>query len=478
MSVEDLSGTQAVNPADVFERTLSLLDSSSNDSISGSSFPETGLMECLESLDGHGSEALGCTKVLLKLLRHQNMKQFPSILRSIIHSISVLNPDGRITAALFNDIVSDTDIEPSDVLHELEKNGYVQNNLLTPRFNPFSETFVFSLDKRFDTIREQVKEILLETPRHMPFAETLLSMLEDKSFASIKIDILKALSATGHPDAIPLLVESANGGDESAVRSLLLMGFNDLIELRRLLEDGITTDLWGNDLKEKVFQPVRHILPFFLDVLSSPDYSLREKHLVCYLYREMGIRRKEEVGLFVMKLPELMEDDADSCDVTRIVVSSGKDAVPHIKQAIVDNIDNEKAFIRYCLILGKLGSSAHDAAALLEELAETRSQYINHIRFALLNISPVRIELADSRTELGIVQEFTIASDHEMDDSALEEEEFDQNTSVYIDDNEKNSMALHESGEITDENEVIVEESIEFVEDETGKTFIVIEEDT
>jgi hypothetical protein len=285
------------------------------------------LQNRIEDMNNWDYRAVQIVPLLLKIIMNKRMRIFFDILKAIIVLLGNLKPDGFISEYAFSDIVKDTPFSKEEIFEELKKKGYIENHTLSPNFKPMDKHFHFDMNARFSDLKDDILEIILAIPKDTSTANALITLLKDQSLVSLYPDIIRSLTKIGHPVAIPVLLE-LQGNQKTARKALIEMSLRDIKELKQLLEQGVTKDVWGNDLREKVSVSIREILPLLLEALRSDEYSLKDKRLICFLFHEMGVNRLSDIELFVHVLPLLYEEQVENCYVTKVLLSCGKKTVP------------------------------------------------------------------------------------------------------------------------------------------------------
>jgi HEAT repeat protein len=321
------------------------------------------IVECRK----YGEHALPLVPHLLKVIKNEKSAKFPALIRVIVTLLGYLCPDGLITADLFKTITKSMHCNPDDIIRELEDRGYIINGTISPAFQPANNNFSFTISHVYDQFKREIKEILLKASKEISTTEALMDLLQNDALAEIHSDIIKALGNLGHPVAYPLLVEKAKTGNTVARDVVLSMCFRDINEFQYLIREGITKDLWGNDINEKVFLSIKQIIPLLFEALESESFPADNKKQLCFLFSKVGVKRAAELNVFVNILHELMEEEKEECFVTNILIKGGKQTVPYIIRYCKEGIDNPDVLNRFIFILGEIGEDAKDAVPFLEE---------------------------------------------------------------------------------------------------------------
>ncbi|MBN2534214.1 MAG: HEAT repeat domain-containing protein [Spirochaetales bacterium] len=378
---------------------------------------ELDLLNKIEDMNNWNYCAVQIVPLLLKIITNKRMRIYHNLLRAIISLLGNLKPDGFISEYAFRDIAEGTPFTKEQIFEELKRRGYVENHMLSPKFKPMDENFEFDIDPGFSDIKDSILEIMLSVPKDTSTAKVLITLLKDQTLENLYPDIIRALQELGHPVAIPVLLELVQKDQEAARKALVTMSLRDIGELKQLLEQGITEDVWGNELKEKVFVSVRELLPFLLEALTSGDYSVQEKRLICFLFHEMGVRQSSDLDLFVHVLPALYEESPENCYVTKVLLAGGGKIVSSICRIIENGSCEIVAVKRFLYILGETGPDAEEAVPLLKKLIETNNPLKEFIAEILKKIHPLEQEKQDPADSTGItieeVQKVNVDADPE-----------------------------------------------------------------
>jgi hypothetical protein len=349
---------------------------------------ELDLLNKIENMNTWKYKAIQVVPLLLQIIMDNRMHRFIHMIKAIIVLLGNLRPDGCISEYAFSDIVAGTPFTKEEIFTDLENRGYIDHHTLTPKFKPMDENFHFDIDPRFSELKKSILEILLSVPKDTTTAYALITLLKDHTLVRLYPDIIRALAEIGHPMAIPVLLDLVQDNQEAAQKALVRMGLNDSKELKQLLDQGVTNDVWGNDLREKVFVSVRDLLPFLLEALQSAEYSKDEKRLICFLFYEMGEYRHSDLEIFVTIFPELYEQKEDACIVTRLLVAGGKKIIRQVCRILEKDLSDTTVTRRYCSILGKIGPDAEEALPLLQRLSDKGGSLSGYVMEIIDKIQP------------------------------------------------------------------------------------------
>lgn len=349
---------------------LLLLGSRKNEEQIKKQIQKLDLQNKIENMNNWNYSVIQIVPLLLKIVMNERMHIYHNILKTIIALLGKLKPDGFISEYAFCEIVTGTPFSKEEVFEELKNREYIENHTLSPNFKPMDERFQFEIDSRFESLKDSILDVLLSIPRDTSTTNALITLLKNQTLSGLYPDIIRALQEIGHPVAIPVLLELVQNNEDSARKALVAMGLKDIKELQQLLEQGVTKDVWGNDLKEKVFVSIRELLPLLLDALTSDEYPVKDKKLICFLFQEMGEHRRSDLEVFVNVLPALYEEQVENCYVTRVLVSEGKKAVSYVMKGIEKGSCEIDVYRRFLFILGEIGPDAAEAIPLLTRLKE------------------------------------------------------------------------------------------------------------
>ncbi|MBN1698660.1 MAG: hypothetical protein JW881_14185 [Spirochaetales bacterium] len=352
---------------------------------------KTKIIDKIYSCRKYIERALGLVPMLLDIISKTNSVMFPELVRACVVLLGGLSPDGLITGERFEAIASSMNRTADDVVRELEDRGYIENGMISPAFQPSRKDFSFTLDRSYDLHTSRIKELLLEASREMSVTHALMDLLQNDELLSIHDDIIQALGDCGNPIAFPLLLDKANSGNDVARDVLLAMCFRDIDDFVSLVEEGITEDLWGMEIREKLFLSIKQIMPFLFESLESGSVPIERKKKICFVFGEIGIKRATELDIFVRLLPVLMEADAASCPVTRILVEGGRQSVPYLIRFYKDGIENVDVLNRFVFILAEIGEDAQEAVQVLKDCRVRYPSLRTHVERALGKIRPFEV---------------------------------------------------------------------------------------
>ncbi|MBN2444476.1 MAG: hypothetical protein JXJ04_24155 [Spirochaetales bacterium] len=351
------------------------------------------LLPKIEELGTWNYSAIHLVPLLLKIIIHEKMRSNLSLLKSIIILLGHLKPDGFISEYAFEETAKNTTFTKEEIFEELKEKHYIENNALSPDFKPMDEAFNFNIDPRFQPVKENILNVLLSIPKDISVSRTLISLLEDDGLITLFPTIIHALSEIGHPVAFPVLLRMVHKNQESARVAIVKMGLRDIEELKNLLGQGVKKDMWGNDLIEKVVVSISPILPFFLEALTGDSFTEYEKKLICFLFSEIGIRRKSDIEIFVQILPMLYEEDITNCFITRVLITGGAETVPFVNTLFEKELSEKGSFEpvilqRFLYILGEIGAAAKLAVPVMNKLLEVHESLAHTVSIALQKIKP------------------------------------------------------------------------------------------
>jgi HEAT repeat protein len=282
------------------------------------------------------------------------------------------------------------------------------------------ENFHLEIDRKYHTIEQDIINVLLSIPKDTSVTEVLITLLKDKSLDSLYADIIHTLSKIGHPAAFPALLEFLEEKHEAARSALVSMALGDISELKELLARGIIVDMWGNDLKEKLFISMKTIIPLLFDVLASGDYSLQDKYKICFLFKEIGVQSKSDYDFFMKLLPELYREDIQTCYVTDILIAGGLFTVSLIRTALEEEIANKGTYTlpllkRFFYILGEIGVESKSTILVLEKAINQNNDLADSYHEALKKISPYHEQLEVEKRRLENIKKEQTNNDQKND---------------------------------------------------------------
>jgi hypothetical protein len=328
------------------------------------------LAERIGKIEKYGLEVMMIAPALVELLERDMVKHFPDLVSSIAIEVGKLHMDGLVTRYGFTHAVKGTQIKDDEIPRELERQGYLKDNYILPSFRPFDPNFTFDLDERYVPIKDKIKDVLIQTSKDIRCSLALIRLVREDACVSVQGDIIYALSELGHPASIPVLLEFAGSGNRDAVIAVIKIAYRDVYELSELAVRGVTKDLWGEDLREKVLSPLNDIVPLLLDAVQSDDYAIDERRMIADLYSRMDRRVQSEIGIFVKVLPDLLDERIGSCPVSRVISLGGRASCLLLLEVLREEDLSAALRKRAIEILGLLGHDAKEAVPWLNKASE------------------------------------------------------------------------------------------------------------
>jgi hypothetical protein len=400
----------------VFDDFLSIMQENADENLIKRKIQEFRLVDRLGEAGESGIPAVALVPAVIRILNSPAVLFHTDLVRASVAFLGDIRPDGLITRDCFTGLATDTGIDPGDIVKELESKGYLERNFVTPAFCPTDEGFLFRLDSRFEGIRDTIREIVLSASVKTDAVDLLVKLMEEDYVKAVQPEIAKALEKMRMPQGMTALYRLAAAGERFALESLVRMILKDLDDLAALLGKGITIDLWGNDLKEKVYQPIQPLLPLLIRALKEDVFTLSEKSGIIAVLSDMNHRNKEDIPALVHLLPDLMSEDRSQCLLTRYLTDLAPESIVPLTELLVEKKDDERIVRRILFIFSEAGVKATLSTKALKELLDKGHPLGDLIRETL---DKIRVEEPEEEPVMPIAE---VLDTEVLDTEVLEDE--------------------------------------------------------